>query len=49
MLSFTPDGEAGPAFTGQIDGEYARLLLPVDFEALAPNDLELRVGPRSPL
>ena len=48
-LSFTPDGEAAPAFTGQLEGEYVRLTLPADFEALAPNDLELRVGPRLPL
>lgn len=48
-LSFTPDGEAAPAFTGQIEGEYVRLTLPAEFEELAPNDLELRVGPRSPL
>ena len=48
-LSFTPDGEAGPTFTGQIEGEYIRLTLPAEFEELAPNDLEIRIGPRSPL
>lgn len=48
-LSFTPDGEATPAFMGQLEGEYVRLTLPAEFEALAPSDLELQVGPRSPL
>ena len=48
-LSFTPDGEAGPTFTGHIEGQYVRLTLPAEFEGLAPNDLELRIGPRSPL
>ena len=47
-LSFTPDGEAAPAFTGQLEGDYVRLTLPAEFEALAPNDLELRVGPDCP-
>jgi hypothetical protein len=48
-LSFTPDRETASVFTGHLEGEYVRLTLPAEFEALAPNDLELLVGPRLPL
>jgi hypothetical protein len=48
VLAFTPDGEAPAAFTGTLEGEYVRLTLPPSVGALAPTDVELRVGPRTP-
>jgi hypothetical protein len=47
-LAFIPDGETAEAFTGTLEGEYVRLTLPPSVGALAPTDVELRVGPRHP-
>lgn len=48
-LSFTPNNEPRAEFTGELEGEFVRLRLPPTVRQLAPNDIELRVGPRSPL
>ena len=48
-LSFTPEGEGAPAFTGEIEGEEVRVTLPAEFEGLAPNELVLRLGLRLPV
>jgi hypothetical protein len=45
VLSFTPDEESAPLFTGTIEGEYVRLDLP-HATGLAGSDIELLVGPR---
>lgn len=47
-LSLTLEGETTAALTGQLIDEYMRLTLPADFEALAPNHLELRLDPVTP-
>jgi hypothetical protein len=48
-LVFTPDSEPTAEFNGELEGEFVRLTLPPGFGNLAPNQVELRVGPRSPL
>jgi hypothetical protein len=47
LLSFTPDREPAPMFTGTIEGDYIRLTLP-PATGIASEDVELLVGPRQP-
>ncbi len=46
-LSFTPDEEPAPLFTGAVEGEYVRLTLPHS-TGVAGSEVELLVGPREP-
>jgi hypothetical protein len=48
-LSFTPDGESAPAFTGELEGAYIRLTLPPAVGALSYVDVQILLGPRAPL
>jgi hypothetical protein len=47
-LTFTVGQGPGQRFTGQLEGEYLRLLLPEPYGELATHDVELRLGPRVP-
>jgi hypothetical protein len=48
-LTFTPDQEPWYHFPVQPEGEYLRVFLPKGYGQLAAQEVELRLGPRSPL
>jgi hypothetical protein len=47
LLSFTPDEASAPLFTGTIEGEFVRLILP-PATGVSGSEVELVVGPREP-
>lgn len=48
-LAFTMDSATAPTFSALFDGTHVTLTLPPTIDSLAPVEVVLRVGPRSPL
>ena len=47
-LSFTPEPASAPVFSGTVEGDYVRLVIPPSLGNLAPTEIEVRAGPRHP-